>query len=656
MSAILVSKENPAAATAQLKVRCHRNLRGAYTGTAALLREIVPALLSGPAGEVVHRNAGAILSVAADLAATGIRGPVTLTNTASGAERTRLYAAERTTEHANGIAEVVIAWADTLPAGATIEFVELDGADHTDREFVQVLTRRSPGTALTVVATGSFPGPVGGTTARDHVATDGTSQGTAAEAAYLALPEHERQVLHTERAQALRASGEPAVERGAQLYHLVRGLDAHTDGVAALRHEMMRDFQDGFYHRVIELAEYGRELATAAEDDSAYWRFTHSLAVNHCYLEHHEEAFRYFAEERRGTTDHRTHMINAYSMSMMYTRHLPADQHDENLATEWANLATLLAGLLPGDDDRVIQSAFMLNAEALVDMHRGALAVALDRVERAIAITDAHFKGEHQLHRSVLAHNRARLLAGLHRTEAAVEAITEVMRRDPEFDELHFERAAMYKQIDRLDLALADYDHVIVLRPCCSEAFYNRADIYTEMGDIDRALADLDTAIMLRPEHVDSYLNRATLRLDIGLIDAAAEDITAGLALDPNHPGLHVTRGLLLAESDPAAAVAAFDDALRLDPDNTTALANRAIVRFGTGDVASAKADLDTAITIADSPELRLNRSVAERALGDTEAAVADLRAALEMPGADIDQINELLAEQVEPRRPLPVS
>jgi tetratricopeptide (TPR) repeat protein len=651
MSAILVSTENPA----RLTVRCHRNLRGAYTGTATLLREIVPILLSGPAAEVVRRNAGAILTVAADLAATGIRGPVTLTNTASGAERTRLYAAERTIEHANGIAEVLIAWAGTRPAGATIEFLELSEADHTDSELVRVLTRRSPGTALTVVVTDSFTAPVDGTTARDHVATDGTSTGTAAEAAYRALPEHQRRVLHTRRAQALRAAGGPALERGALLYHQVRGLGVHTDGIAALRHEMMRDFQDGFYHRVVELAEYGRALATAAGDDSAYWRFTHSLAVNHSYLEHHEEAFRYFAEERRGTTDHRTHMINAYSMAMMYTRHLPAGRHDEDAATEWANLATLLAGLLADDDDRVIQSAFMFNARALVDMHRRDLSVALDRVERAIAITDAHFKGEHQLHRSVLAHNRARLLAGLDRTEDAIEAVTEVIDRDPEFDELYFERAAMHQRLGRLDLALADYHRVIELRPCCSEAFFNRADVYTELGELELALGDLDTAVVLRPEHVDTYLNRATIRLDIGLVDGAAADITAGLALDPDHPGLHVTRGLLLAEDDPAAAVEAFDNALRLDPGNTTALANRAVVRFGTGDAAGAKADLDAAITIADSPELRLNRSVAERALGHADAAVADLQAALDLPGADIDQITDLLAEHTGPRRPVPV-
>ena len=47
--------------------------------------------------------------------------------------------------------------------------------------------------------------------------------------------------------------------------------------------------------------------------------------------------------------------------------------------------------------------------------------------------------------------------------------------------------------------------------------------------------------------------------------------------------------------------------------------------------------------------------AIAERALGNADAAVADLQVALEMPGADIDQITELLAEQVDPRRPLPV-
>ncbi|MGL5866582.1 MAG: tetratricopeptide repeat protein [Dermatophilaceae bacterium] len=651
MSELVIWNDRPAgsAPAPRLTVRCHRTLRGAYTGTAALLREIVPTLLTGPGSAVVHRHAGAILWVAADLAALGIRGAVTLTNSASDAERTRFYAAERTAEHANGIAEVVLAWAEQQPADAVVEFVELDSADHTDLEFVRILTRRSPNSALTVVATASSPAAAPGESAADHVDTDGTSRGTAAEAAYQALSERERELLHTARAEALRAAGEPAAERGALLYHLARGVDAHTTGIATLRHEMMRNFKDGFYHRVIELAEHGRGLATAASDDGAYWRFTHSLAVTHSYLEHHEEALQLFAEERNRTTDHLIHMTNAYCMSMMYTRHLPAEQHDEARATEWANLAILLAGLLPGEDDRVIRSAFMLNGKALVDMHRGDLAVALGRVERAIAMTDAHFDGEHQLHRSVLAHNRARLLAGLGQVEAAIDAITEVIDADPEFDELYFERAAMYLQADRPDLALADYDQVVALRPCCSEAYYNRADAHVELGDPARAVADLDTAIVLRPDHVDSYLNRAVLRLESGLVDEASADVAAGLALDPNLPGLHVTRGLLLGDSDPGAAIAAFDEALRHDPGSTTALANRAIMRFGADDVAGAKADLDAAIAIEDSPELRINRSVALRALGDHDAAVADLRAAGDLPGADVAQIEELLGVDPAP-------
>ncbi|MFB7600919.1 tetratricopeptide repeat protein [Streptomyces sp. NPDC056160] len=345
------------------------------------------------------------------------------------------------------------------------------------------------------------------------------------------------------------------------------------------------------------------------------------------YLRQGEDSEGYFAELRAGTTDPVIHMNTCYNMAMLYTRHLPKEQHDETRAVEWINTAIALADRDPDPHKRAFFGAFMRNARALIELHRADVPRALALVDEAMQRVETGLEDHEQLlHRSVLLYNRAQIRANLGQHEDSLRDYDELIGRDPDYGDYYFERAAEHRALGRPENALADYAEAIRLSLPFHQAHFNRADLLRELGDHEGARRDLDYAVLLDPTHLDSLTNRADLLLDLGLFDRAAEDIAAGLALEPADARLLAARGSLLAEAgDTDAALASFTAALDADPTLTAAWANRAVLHYTAGRPADSAGDLDRAIALDPDPALHANRALALQELGDHGRALADL-------------------------------
>jgi tetratricopeptide (TPR) repeat protein len=649
-AAARAARELPVSPEPDLEVRCHRRRRGPYTGGGQLLRHIVPDLLISDAEQVAAKSM-VITAVAPELAAVVPEPPRTLTELATGAERTRFYPADRTLRLAHGIAELVTAWARSRhPGGAVIAFRELDEADVTDHEIVIVLLRRCDPTLVTVLAESSAsashplalalasyshlsagrpradrepqPGP---DLAQVFIDSEGICADEVVLRAYAGLTPDERKRRHTARAQSLAALGEPTLDRGAVLYHLEHGTDPAGAGADAYLAATSSCVALGFYEAAMELALCGRRLAGARS--KAYWSFTRQVSACLSTLERGEEALSYLAELRRGSADPDLHMGASYMLAMLYTRHLPAPDRDDDQALEWINNAIAIADCDPDPGRRVFFGAFMRNGKALVELHHGNPNEAMALVNEAIQITDGTLgPDEHLLHRSVLLYNRAQVLAASGEHAAALQDYDEVIRRDPDYGDYYFDRAALRRAAGQYAGALADYAAAIRLSPPSHEAHFNRADLLAELGDDDAALADLDYAVELAPSHIDSRVNRADLLLARGDLEQAGADIGYGLAQEPGNVRLLTARGLLQADSgDTEAAYESYTAALSEDPAFAAAWANRAVLLHAEGRAAEAADDLDHAIMLADTPALRANRAIALQDLGLHDRAMADL-------------------------------
>lgn len=659
--------EHTKAIAPDIDLRCHRRLRGPYTGGGALIRRIVPDLLEIDP-ELVGARATEVIALAPDLAPLVPIAPQTLTNLANRAERTRFYAVARTLRIANGVAELLTEWASrTHPGGVVIAFREVDEADGSDRELLSVLLRRCDPGLVTLVVEADRDGadddpldtalirytdrvamlrerrepPVGTDLAQWFIDSDGTSDDLAVLAAYERLPEDERAARHSARATALIASGDQTVRLGAVLFHLERGADlvaAREAFVAAVE----ECFDRGVYQASLEFAQHGRALHRDDERPMTYWDLTNKIGACLSYLGRGVEGFAYFDELRAGSIAPGVHMNACYMMAMLYTRHLPKGDHDEIRALQWVNTAIAIADQNPDVHKRAFVGAFMRNARALVEMHRGDLPAALDLVNEAIAMTDADLGPNDQLlHRSVLRYNRAQILSAQGDHVAALLDYDEVVRRDPDYGDYYFERANTRRSAGLYAEALADYAEAVRLSPPVHETHFNRADLLRQLGDEEGALRDLDYAIEVEPDFADSRLNRADLLLALGELERARIDIEYGLHLEPGNANLLSAKGALLdALGDTDAAYACYTEALAADPDLAATWSNRAVLAYSSGRAADAVADLDRAITIEDGPTLRGNRGIVLQDLGEHRRAIDDFDVAI----AGMDELDpELL-------------
>ena len=623
-----------------LDLRSHRRLRGPYTAGGELLRRVVPELTRVDP-ELIKPASTAVVAIAPDLEADAPIRPQTLTDLADGDERTRFYAIQRTRDLAYMVSELVNVWVRVChPEGVTLRFWELEHADPTDVQLFRTLRRRRDPSALELVDAdplGSLTAEgMGRDPAQHYIDADCIDSNPGHLAAYELLNDEDRKARHSARARVLIARAEPGSQLGAIPYHLERGEDPaeSLEWFVAGQNQM---FREGFYEAALDFGRRGRAQLSYDDDPKTFDYLTKRVIGALTYLSRCDEAMELIDEHRRITTEVKEQMNGAYMMAMIYTRHLEAARLDQDKALSWVNTALALAEGAPTPERHAFYSAFMRNARALVELHRGNLSGSLDLVNQAIDLLDAHLDPDkHQLHRTVLINNRARVLLGLKDYDGALRAFDEVLTRDPEYDEPYFDRSVARKAKGDIDGALRDLDHAIELSVAFTDAYYNRADIRLDQGDEEAALADLDTVLDIDPDYTEALLNRAALLIGMGDLDGAEADIAHGLSLKPEHAHLWSARGLLRGEQgDEEAALESYATALKLDPELVEVFGNRAVLHYTAGRVAEAVSDLDRAIALRDTGALRVNRGIGLLELGEAEAAVRDFDAALESADAD---------------------
>jgi tetratricopeptide (TPR) repeat protein len=653
----------------ETEVSCHRRLRGPYTGLGNLLRAVVPeAHRRSP--DLVGQHVIAILSAAPELTDLVGAAPETLTSLAVPAERTRIYPANRTRRLAHSAVEFLEAYAELADVPPlTLVFQDVDLADNTDQEFLSILVRRARSGRIRVVvvtrgeqvtdelaaALGRYADrveaaprtyPVDGrdqdALLRAYLESDGTSGDPAELAAYENADPKVRAALHTARAEELTARDERSLHLGAIPYHHEHGVDPTSAGLDALMAAADYGAAMGFYHAILDYGRRGRKTADPEVHTWPYFFLSTKASTALSLMGRTSESEPIYVEVRGRYCEARLHVTTGYALAMVYTRFRPPERRDHLLARSYINGAIVIAEQLPDPEDRIFQVAFVRNGRALIEMHLGNVDEALRLVNEGMS--QLHEKlppDRHRLHRSVLVHNRGRVLAALGRREEALADFDTVLELDPNYPDYYFDRADLRRQLGDLPGALADYNHAMTLTAPFHELHYNRADLLAELGDQAGAIADLSYVVELEPDQLDARVNLIGLLLDDGATDRAESYVDEGLVLHSGDARLLHARGLVALErGDRAAALADFDLALAADPHLVPALAGRATMAYEDGDHDAALTDLGTALDVdAGNPDLLYNRGFVYQSAGRWDDAVRDYSAALAQPHADRQEL-----------------
>lgn len=658
-------------------VDCDRRRRGPYTGAGAMLRVLVPAAHE-VAPELVARHRIEILCAAPELAA--LVGPVPWT-LAPPEERTRWHSRLRTRRISHGLVDFLRDYAARCPGGRlALAFDTLTEADRTDQEFVAIALRRlEPARVYLAVGTREVeppaelaaalrlygrrlaapvpPAPVPPAPAAPagelaaaadveetalaaaYIGSDGTSDVPAQRAAYLRLEPRVRAELHDARAAELARTGEFSAGLGALVYHRCRGTDpagaGYPTGWAALTYCRRM----GYYDTVLELADRLLALVDRYPDRLAGERYPLLTATVQALtmLERAEAAEPLLWDLLAGTDDPQADQAAHYQLGILYSRHSGDPRADHRRAMAHLNTAAAIAGQLPDPQQRGLHAAFLRTGLALAELHLGnpdragqLMSEGLDRLDR-----EPPPEG-HPLHRCVLLHHRARVLAGLGRTAEAIADLDRAIEADPYHAEYHVDRGNARRRAGDPSGAIADYEHAMTLTPPFPDLFYHRGDARLALGDTEGAAADFRYVLDLEPDHLPARIALAALLLAAGAAVPAADQVRAGLVHHPEHGRLLCLLGqAAVAGGDAPCALIAFDRALVADPTLHQALVCRAALACEQGRFDAAVADLDRALELAgDDPVVLSHRGYAHAAAGRPLAAIADYERALTLPGA----------------------
>ncbi len=264
------------------------------------------------------------------------------------------------------------------------------------------------------------------------------------------------------------------------------------------------------------------------------------------------------------------------------------------------------------------------------------LAGDLDR-----ALADAECALQLAPHSAAALRQRGSVSRGNNDRSRAVADFTQALAvLAPRFAADYFDRAWLYNELGKYDLAAADLEQALSLGLKSGEVHRELAHAYRNRNDYDKAEAHLNEAWLLLPADATLYRERAALALARGRNENAIKDYTESLKLNPGDASLYVGRGNAYFRSgDDGRAVEDYSQALqRMTGAERGALADvydrRGVAWARLKKYAEAAADYDRAIANdSGDPVLYLNRAVARKQTGDSAGADADLRKAEELRG-----------------------
>ncbi len=213
--------------------------------------------------------------------------------------------------------------------------------------------------------------------------------------------------------------------------------------------------------------------------------------------------------------------------------------------------------------------------------------------------------------------------------EQALTVINQAISLVPNNPNSYNEKLAVLYQLKRYDEGLAAINQTINLAP--RAAWYlNRGNLYKNLQKYELALSDYNKAIEINPNYAYAYLNRGILYRDLQKYELALSDYSKAIEINPNYAEAYVNRGVLYRLQEKyELALADYDKAIEINRNDAVAYYNRGVLYSYQQKYELALADYNQAIRI--NPNFALayaNRGILYAILGQSEKAKIDLQQA----------------------------
>ncbi|NJM73616.1 MAG: tetratricopeptide repeat protein, partial [Scytonema sp. RU_4_4] len=136
------------------------------------------------------------------------------------------------------------------------------------------------------------------------------------------------------------------------------------------------------------------------------------------------------------------------------------------------------------------------------------------------------------------------VLKGLKRYAQASAAINKAIEISPRAA-FYSNRGNLYYELQKWELAEADYNKAIAINPQLALAYNNRGNLYSELQKWQLAEADYTKAIAINPTYAQAYNNRGNLYKELQKWQLAEADLNKAIAINPQFTVAYENRGLL---------------------------------------------------------------------------------------------------------------
>ncbi|MCZ8225925.1 MAG: tetratricopeptide repeat protein [Microcystis sp. LE19-84.1B] len=226
--------------------------------------------------------------------------------------------------------------------------------------------------------------------------------------------------------------------------------------------------------------------------------------------------------------------------------------------------------------------------------------------------------------------NRGILYRDQQKYELALDDYNKAIKLNPNHANAYNNRGNLYYDLQKYDLALADYDKAIEINPNFAILYYNRGGVYYNQQKYELALSDINKAIDINPNYAEAYYNRGNIYYDLQKYELALSDINKAIELNPNYAEAYNNRGLLYKDLQKYdLALSDYSKAIDINPNLAEAYVNRGVLYFGQKKYELALSDYNKAIEI--NPNLAqayLGRGGLYAILGQPEKVKIDLQQA----------------------------
>jgi len=237
--------------------------------------------------------------------------------------------------------------------------------------------------------------------------------------------------------------------------------------------------------------------------------------------------------------------------------------------------------------------------------------------------------------------NRGNFYKENNRLEEAMADFNKAIEADPENHLSFSNRGTLFRKQNKFDLALADFNKALELKPTYHLAYTNRGNVYFSLNRDEEAIADYNQALKLKNTDFNAYSNRAAIYARTGRYDLAEQDFNMALKYAPRAPNVYLNRALMYDQMQRFdKSIADYSVYLKMNPNHAGVYKNRAIAYQRSNQHNLAIKDIDTALKVQPNQgEFFWVRSYSYKALGNTNQAAQDVRQARKF-GLAVDQLD----------------